>query len=158
MAWTKGQGVIESGEGKVLVYSKELEAYESTGTYEFTADDLVGELADISGFGASRETKEINGFHYDSAVKKVLGSVPNDLSVTENLTKAGITLRRQQYNDRKLIMNVIYSVDDKSILYACTGKISQWGMELPLGDVASLTYTLALEVDDVPETQLTMPE
>ena len=80
MAWVEGADVILAGEGRVLVYAAEQAS--------ITSDDLIGELVDISGMGASRETKEFGGFHYKSKHKVTGQSVANDVSFSENLTKA----------------------------------------------------------------------
>ena len=146
MAWKEGEGVLYGGESKILVYA-------GTST-TLAEDDLIGELVEISGIGASRETKELGGFHYKKKHKLATGqSTLNDVSFTENLTKDGLTKRKTQYKDGTVIYNACVTADG-TVLYACKGTISQWGMELPDGDVCKLTYTLALEEDDC---QITVP-
>lgn len=159
MPWTKGQGVIEASDGNVKVYTQEIASYTSGATFTLTSDDLVGELSDISGFGSKRDSKEINGYAYDSAVKKVGNAVPNDVQFTENLVTDTLDIMRDHYNDKDLLLTVIvdYTETTPEIVYACVGKISEWGMTLPLGDTTTLTYTMAIEVDAVPKANITLP-
>ena len=145
MAWVEGAGVIHGGEGKVLVYAAEQAS--------ITSDDLIGELVDISGMGASRETKEYGGFHYKSKHKVTGQSTPNDVNFTENMTKAQLDKVRGWYKNNTEIYVGVLDVESKETLYACKGYISQWGQELPDGDVCKLTYTMAIS-DDEPEVQM----
>lgn len=144
MAFVKGQGVIDGGTLKI--YSGTNKA--------FTAEDLIGELTDINGMGASRETKELDGYHYDSKLKKLGNSTLNDVSFTENLTKDALAKRREQYENKESFYTGVFD-EDGELLYGCFGAISQWGMTLPNGDTTQLTYTMALEQDNV--TDLTLP-
>lgn len=143
MAWTEGAGVIFGGEGKVLVYS-------GTST-SLTADDLIGELVTVSGIGASKESKEFGGFHYKAKHKSTGQSTPNDISFTENLTSDGLSKRREQYKDGAKFYNA-YALPDGTVLYACYGELSAWGMELTDGEACQLTYTMVLDDDDVTVT------
>lgn len=140
MAWVPGEGIIHGGEGKVLVFA----STEAT----MTSDDLIGELVEISGMGASRETKEYGGFHYKQK-KKVTGqSTPNDVNFTENMTKDQLDKVRDWYKQNTKIYVACVNADDSEILYACQGHLSSWGQELPDGDVCKLTYTMAIEDDE----------
>lgn len=146
MAWTEGAGVIHGGEGKVLVYA-------STAS-SITTNDLIGELTDISGMGASRETKEFGGFHYKAKHKIAGQSTPNDVSFTENLTKDQLTKVRGWYKDNTKIYVACVNAEDGAVLYACLGSISQWGQEFQDGDVCKLTYSMVIEDD---EPSVTVP-
>lgn len=149
MSWTEGAGVLFGGEGKVLVYSSTSKT--------MTADDLIGELAEApSGIGAQREVKEYGGYHYTKKHKTTGLSTPNDVSFTENLTTAGLTLRRGQYDNNTKFYTAFVDASTGTILYGLYGQMSQWGMELPNGDVCKLTYTMAIDDDAV--TGLTVPQ
>lgn len=150
MAWVKAQGVIEAGEDKVRIYAKKVD--DTTATVAFTYDDIIGELTDINGMGAQRETKEYNGYHYDEAVKALGNSTPNDVSLTENLTTEQMSKVRGYYKNKDMIAIGIFAKGTASMTleYGYVGQISQWGMTVPNGDTCTLTYgmTVRTERDD----------
>lgn len=140
MAWEAGKGVLFAGEAKILVYGGVAET--------LTVGDLIGELTDISGMGASRETKEFGGFHYKQKKKSAGQSTPNDVSFTENLTQEQLTKVRGWYKNNTPIYIACANAENDEVLYCCKGTISQWGEELPDGDICKLTYTMIIENDE----------
>ena len=144
MAWVKGQGVIDGGELKIY----------SGKTKQFTSEDMIGELTDISGMGEKRDTKELDGYHYDTKLKKLGNSTINDVTFKENLTKDGLTKRRGQYDSKESFYTGIFT-DDGELIYGVKGAISEWGMTLPNGDSTELTYVMAVEEGNI--TDLTFP-
>ena len=148
MPWSKGQGVVEAGENNVQICMKTVET--SNTVCAFTAADRVGELTDFSGIGGKRDTKEIDGYHYDSKVKKLGNSTPNDISMSENLTLAQVAIIRGYYNSKQLLGIGWFA--DGTLGYGFTGRISEWGEEIPNGDTCKLTYTVAVDNDNVAHT------
>lgn len=138
MAWEAGKDVIETGQNKIKIYSKEVE--DNTTTVTFAETDLIGELNNISGMGAKRESKELTGYHYDETLKTLGNSTANDIQFEENLVIEALNNRREQYNNKTLIANGIFK--DNKLLYGCVGQITEWGMELPLGETCKLSYTM----------------
>lgn len=150
MSWEAGKGVVEAGRNIVRIYASTIN--------KITADDLIGELTDISGFGSQKEGKERGGYHYAKKQKFTGQATPNDISFTENLTYEALTLRRGQYNNGTKFYNVVVdTANNNAILYKCHGEISQWGMEIKDGDTCTLTYTMVLDDDD-PEITLNLGE
>ena len=155
MSWSAGANVVMGGEGKVKIYS----ATTFTTLAELAvAANLIGELTDISGIGASKNQKEIGGYHY-TAKKKLGGQTSyNDVSFTENLTLDQLETRRSQFKNGTKIFSVISVESDTSgavsavkYPYAVYGTITSWGMEVPDGDVCKLTYTMSVITDDPSE-------
>lgn len=141
MSWTAGAGVIEGGQKRVLVLSGTTKALTE-------ADNLIGELTDISGIGASKETTEYGGLHYLTKKKSTGQSTPNDVQFTENLTSTALETRRSQYKNGTKFYTAVADAEG-TVLYACHGEISEWGLEINDGDTCKLTYTMALDDDDV---------
>ena len=143
MAFVKGTGVIEGGENRIKFFAKEVETIDTA--VAFTDEDLIGELTDFSGMGSQRETKELNGYHYDRALKSLGNSTDNDVSFTENLTKEELALIKTRYDNKTLLaVGAFYdNGTDLELLYGFCGRISQKGITIPNGDVCTLTYTMA---------------
>lgn len=141
MAWTAGQNVIEGGQKRVIVVM---------GTTKTLTEesDIVGELTDISGIGSSKETTEFGGLHYLVKKKSTGQATPNDIQFTQNLTKEELEKIRGYYKEgTKVYVGVTDS--EYELLFGCHGEISEWGLEVNDGDTCKLTYTLALDDDDV---------
>lgn len=141
MAWTPGAGVIEGGEQKILILVSDTKAMTK-------ADNLVGELVSISGMGASKSTSEYGGLHYLQKKKTVGQSTPNDISLTENLTSAQLTAIRAKY-DASTKFYLAFAQPDGTLILGVHGQISSWGMEVNDGDTCKLTYSMALDDDNV---------
>ena len=139
MAFIKGNGVVEGGENRIKFYAKEVETVADV--VAFTDADLIGELTNFEGAGSQRQTKEMNGYHYDTTLKALGNSTDNDVSFTENLTKAELALINQRYADKKLLAFGAFHEDE--LLYGFVGRISQKGITIPNGDTCQLTYTVA---------------
>ena len=141
MAFEKGKGVIEGGENKIKFYAKEVEA--TSEAVQFTDADLIGELTDFSGMGSQRDSKELTGYHYDKKLKSLGNSNDNDVSFTENLTKAELAVINQRYAEKTICAYGAF--ESGELLYGFCGQISQKGMTLPNGETCTLTYTVAGE-------------
>lgn len=142
-SWVKAQGVVSAGEAKYPICMNTAAANDTA--IAFTTDDFIGELNDINGMGAQRETSEINGYRYDSAAKITGKSTPNDVTLTLNLTKADADLLRGYYDTNQLLgVGIFDKGPDYNLIYGFNGTISQWGMETPLGEAGSLTITMAI--------------
>ena len=59
----------------------------------------------------------------------------------------------ESLNNTKIYVACV-NAEDGGVLYACLGSISQWGQELPDGDVCKLTYSMVIEDD---EPSVTVP-
>jgi len=150
-SWVKAQGVVSAGEGKYPICMNT--AAQNDTAIAFTEDDFIGELNDINGMGAQRETSEINGYRYDSAAKITGKSTPNDVSLALNLTKSDVDLLRGYYNNNTLLGVGIFDKDtNHSLIYGFNGTISQWGMEVPNGETATLNITMAVVNDAAAHT------
>lgn len=152
MAWVKAQGVVDAGEDKVRIYMKKVE--DTTSAVEFDYEtDIVGELTDINGMGASRDSKEYNGYHYDEKVVVVGNSTPNEVSLTENLTVDENKKIRQHYKDKDMLAVGIFAVgtEKEELIYGYVGQISSWTNTIPNGDTTSIEYgmTVKTERDDL---------
>ena len=141
MAWTPGAGVIEGGEQKILILVSDTKTMTK-------ADNLVGELVSISGMGASKSTSEYGGLHYLQKKKTVGQSTPNDISLTENLTSAQLSAIRTKY-DNSTKFYLAFTQPDGTLILGVHGQISSWGMEVNDGDTCKLTYSMALDDDNV---------
>jgi hypothetical protein len=141
MAWTPGAGVIEGGEQKILILVSDTKAMTK-------ADNLVGELVSISGMGASKSTSEYGGLHYLQKKKTVGQSTPNDISLTENLTSEQLSAIRTKY-DASTKFYLAFARPDGTLILGVHGQISSWGMEVNDGDTCKLTYSMALDDDNV---------
>lgn len=150
MSWTAGAGVIEGGQKRVIV------AMGATKTLTEAAN-IVGELTDISGIGSGKETTEYGGLHYLSKKKSTGQATPNDVQFTENLTKDQLdTIRGYYKNGTKVYVGLADATG--TLLYGCHGEISEWGMEVNDGDTCKLTYTMALDDDDVSDITITVTQ
>jgi hypothetical protein len=150
-SWVKAQGVASFGEGKYPICMNT--AAQNDTAIAFTTDDFIGELNDISGMGAQRETSEINGYRYDSAAKITGKSTPNDVTLTLNLVKTDVDLLRGYYKSNQLLgVGIFVKGPSYNLIYGFNGTISQWGMETPNGETASLTITMAVVNDEAAHT------
>lgn len=149
-SWVKAQGVASFGEGKYPICMNTAAANDTA--IAFTTDDFIGELNDISGMGAQRETTEINGYRYDSAAKITGRSTPNDVTLTLNLVKGDVDLLRGYYKNNTLLGVGIFDKSPYALIYGFNGTISQWGMETPNGETATLTITMAIVNDEAAHT------
>ena len=142
-AWVKNAGVVHAGEGKYPICMNT--ASSNDAVIAFTEDDFIGELNDINGMGAQRETYEVNGYRYDSAAKVTGKSTPNDVSLALNLTKSDLDLLRGYYNNNTLLGVGIFDDDtNHSLIYGFNGSIASWGMEIPNGETSTLNITMAI--------------
>jgi hypothetical protein len=150
-AWVKAQGVVVAGQAKYPICMSTVSANDTA--VAFATGDFIGELNDINGMGASRETTEINGYRYDSAAKLTGSSTPNDVSLALNLTKADLDLLRGYYDsNQKLAVGIFDTGTTYGLLYGFIGTISEWGMEVPNGESATLNLTMAVINDAVAHT------
>lgn len=150
-SWVKANGVASFGEGKYPICMSTVEQNDSV--VAFVEGDFIGELNNISGMGAQRETSEINGYRYDSAAKITGRSTPNDVSLALNLTKSDVDLLRGYYKNNTLLgVGIFDKGPDYGLIYGFNGTISQWGMETPNGDTATLNLTMAIVNDEAAHT------
>jgi len=151
-SWVKAQGVVVAGDAKYPICMKT--ASDNSTAVAFTVDDFIGELNDINGMGSQKQVTELNGYRYPSSAKVTGRSTPNDVTLVLNLTSADLTLLRGYYSsDQKLAVGIFdNSANSYGLLYGLIGTISQWGMEVPNGDGAQLTITMAIINDSVAHT------
>lgn len=150
-SWVQAQGVVSAGEGKYPICMSTTTG--NTTPVAFSDDDFIGELNDINGMGSSKETSEINGYRYPSASKITGKATPNDVSLVLNLTKSDMDLLRGYYDsDQKLAVGIFDNDTNNSLIYGFSGTISEWGAEIPNGEAASLTITMAVLNDNVAHT------
>lgn len=139
--------IVQGGQNRVKVFSKVVSEAPS-GTVQFEDNDLVTYLSDVGEAGASRDSQTISLFHLAQDAKLPGKSAIKDLQITEALTTAQIAVRKGQYEDGSFIVFGFFD-NSKNQLYGCMGYISDWGMTLSNGDVCTLTYTLALSMDNI---------
>jgi hypothetical protein len=139
--------IVQPGQDKVKIYHKIVES-QPTDTVTFADGDLVTYLSDLGDMGAEKDTQEIDLYHLANTAKITTGSTLTDLEFTEALTKDALDAMRKAYKDGSFMVTGMFDTNG-DLLYGCFGQISAWGMTLPNGDTATLTYTLALSDDEI---------
>lgn len=145
--------IVQGGSNRVKVYHK-IVTTQPSGTVAFLATDIISYLQEYSGIGAKSETTEGSLYHSSSKFKLNTSKTANDVSFTEAMTTDALEDLRDAFDDDSFMVVGIFS-EDGDLIYGCFGQISEWGMELPDGEFATITYTLTVSDDKVVCTEPT---